>query len=507
MKELRDDLACRDVSLRRLCVAMGDNDPMRRDGGKLALVVLGLAGLGVGAVADMVLFAILRGGLDEAASLVAILAFPGPIVYWLWKLIRGKDRDTPSETDPGSTPDRTADNGARRKPPAAHAQPPKPVTTTQRALAAFTGCAVAVVAFGVYLIVPYIFHFHHHQVADPSRLLWVSSTGSAINGRPAVADGRVFVGNENGAIYGISLASPHRKWVYPTGDAVESSPVVVGGVVYIGSGNGYVYALNAATGKKVWKRETGGVGRATPVLAGGLVYIGTVTTIDGTPGGIMYGLRASDGTPQWHRELDGQVQAGAAVADGMVYVGTTAGIFYALSAATGDVEWKYAMAGQGGDWSTPVVVGGLVYVASGNCRVYALAASDGRVVMNKLLNQWFKASPALAGGVLYVGDMGRRSDLYGLATADLASSFDITLPKPLESSPAVADGVVYVGCQDGNLYAYSLATDRELWDFWAAPNLKQVNQVNSSPVVSGSVVYVGSGNGTLFALSTAVSGV
>ena len=94
----------------------------------------------------------------------------------------------------------------------------------------------------MYLIVPRV--GHHHQVA--ARLLWVSSTGSAITGRPAVADGRVFAGNENGAIYGISLASPHRKWVYPTGDAVESSPVVVGAVVYIGSGNGYVYALSTA---------------------------------------------------------------------------------------------------------------------------------------------------------------------------------------------------------------------------------------------------------------------
>src|ERR1700678_2992994 len=107
---------------------------------------------------------------------------------------------------------------------------------------------------------------------------------------------------------------------------------------------------------------------------------------------------------------------------------------------------------------------------------------------------------------LRAGGQRRRSHLYGLATADLASSFDIRLPKPLESSPAVADGVVYVGCQDGNLYAYSLATDQQLWNFWAAANVKQVNQVNSSPVVSGGVVYVGSGNGTLFALSTAVSG-
>src|SRR5271154_6123300 len=218
------------------------------------------------------------GGLYKAAGLVAILAFLGSLVLRVCKLIWVKE-------PPAKEAVSTAGNEPHRKPPAAHARPPKPVTTGQRALAAVIGCAVGILAFGVYLIVPEV--SHHHQVADP-RLIWSSSTGSAITDRPAVADGRVFAGNENGGIYGIGLASPHTRWVYATGAAVESSPVVAGGLVYIGSGDGYVYALSAATGRKAWRWKTGAVGRATPVVAGGLVYIGTVMTADGTYGGVMY---------------------------------------------------------------------------------------------------------------------------------------------------------------------------------------------------------------------------
>jgi len=98
--------------------------------------------------------------------------------------------------------------------------------------------------------------------------------------------------------------------------------------------------------------------------------------------------------------------------------------------------------------------------------------------------------------------MGQPANLYGLATADLASSFDVTLPQPLESSPAVTDGVVYVVCQDGNLYACSIAADQKLWTFRVGADPNQPDEVSSSPVVSGGVVYVGSYTGALFALST-----
>jgi outer membrane protein assembly factor BamB len=40
------------------------------------------------------------------------------------------------------------------------------------------------------------------------------------------------------------------SWRFSTGKRVHSSPAVVDGTVYVGSNDGHVYALDAATGRK-----------------------------------------------------------------------------------------------------------------------------------------------------------------------------------------------------------------------------------------------------------------
>jgi len=54
------------------------------------------------------------------------------------------------------------------------------------------------------------------------------------------------------------------------------------------------------------------------------------------------------------------------------------------------------------------------------------------------------------------------------------------------SSPAVAGGVVYVGSLDNWLYALDAETGQEKWRF------KTDGEVYSSPAVAGGMVYVGS---------------
>ena len=51
-----------------------------------------------------------------------------------------------------------------------------------------------------------------------------------------------------------------KLWNFTTGNSVESSPAVVDGVVYVGSEDGKIYALNAANGAQTlelhyWKRR------------------------------------------------------------------------------------------------------------------------------------------------------------------------------------------------------------------------------------------------------------
>jgi outer membrane protein assembly factor BamB len=62
------------------------------------------------------------------------------------------------------------------------------------------------------------------------------------------------------------------------------------------------------------------------------------------------------------------------------------------------------------------------------------------------------------------------------------------------SSPAVAGGVVYVGSYDGHVYALDAKTGERLWRYQTG------DEVVSSPAVAGGVVYVGSWDDYLYAL-------
>ena len=47
------------------------------------------------------------------------------------------------------------------------------------------------------------------------------------------------------------------KWSFATGSPVVSSPAVANGVVYVGSNNGIAYALKASSGTKLWSYYVG----------------------------------------------------------------------------------------------------------------------------------------------------------------------------------------------------------------------------------------------------------
>ena len=77
---------------------------------------------------------------------------------------------------------------------------------------------------------------------------------------------------------GISLsnvASTTLDWTATTGGPVDSSPAVANGAVYIGSDDGKVYACNATTGATLWTATMGGAVKSTPAVDNGIVYVGS----------------------------------------------------------------------------------------------------------------------------------------------------------------------------------------------------------------------------------------
>ena len=107
------------------------------------------------------------------------------------------------------------------------------------ALSAAGGILYAVDAFGML----YAFHsatgteIWHKQLLSSDDL---PGTGLTID------SGSIYVGTMSGALYKIDAASGQVLWTYHPGSGMESNVVVADGVVYLRDNNGTVHAINAA---------------------------------------------------------------------------------------------------------------------------------------------------------------------------------------------------------------------------------------------------------------------
>ncbi|MEA2448618.1 MAG: hypothetical protein QOG63_550 [Thermoleophilaceae bacterium] len=124
------------------------------------------------------------------------------------------------------------------------------------------------------------------RAKNGSRVWSVGTSGASFNrsgnfyGTPAVAYGRVYLGNTDSFVYSFVARTGALAWRRATGDYVYSAPAVgtvpgLGPTVFIGSYDGYFYALDAKDGSVDWRY--GGGGRAArisgaPTIVGSTVY-------------------------------------------------------------------------------------------------------------------------------------------------------------------------------------------------------------------------------------------
>jgi len=155
-----------------------------------------------------------------------------------------------------------------------------------------------------------------------------------------------------------------------------------------------------------------------------------------------------------------------------------------------DLVWKFKTDGE--FVSSPAIVGGVVYVGSQDGRLYALDARTGQEKWTFKTDGAVYSSPASAGGLVYVGSGDGR--LYALDARTGQEKWTFKTDGEFVSSPAVAGGMVYIGSWDGRLYALDAGTGQEKWRF------KTDGKRISPPAIAGGVVYFGSSDGYLYAV-------
>ena len=333
-------------------------------------------------------------------------------------------------------------------------------------------------------------HTGHSISARPNtnRLLWSYATSGAVKSSPAVVNGRVYVGSDDGNVYCLNASMGTEIWNCTIGSEPAeylSSPAVDGDMVYVGSYTGKVYGLRASDGLQVWNFTTGDRVYSSPAAVDGRVYIGAYD------GNGVYCLDGSTGVKLWNHATGGQVWSSPAVFEDRVYVGSIQdhGV-YCLNASDGTRIWNYTTGGE--VWSSPAVADGKVYVGSNDNRTYCLDSVNGTVIWSHAAGNLVLSSPAVADGRVYVGS--HDANVYCMNDSTGTLVWNYTTGGIVMSSPAFADGRVYVGCYDNKIYCLDASTGAHVWNYTTG------NYIISSPAIVNGRLYVGSADQGVYCL-------
>ena len=162
------------------------------------------------------------------------------------------------------------------------------------------------------------------------------------------------------------------------------------------------------------------------------------------------------------------VESSPLVVDGSAFIGTLSGRVLRLDARTGGVRWS---APAGGDVKASLALSGPnVVVGDYAGHVTAFRRSDGRVVWRRTSPGErlrgagrFYGGPAVAYGRVYIGNVNGRVIALDEDTGEVA--WVRVLDDFVYASPAVAGRLVYVGSYDETMYALDAVTGRVRWSF------------------------------------------
>ena len=250
-----------------------------------------------------------------------------------------------------------------------------------------------------------------------------TATGSGFS--PVVYKGKVYV-TADSSLYVFSADLSSVVTQAAIGAYFSHASAIVNGILYVASSDSMVHAYKAAgcatpPCSDIWHTTTTGMMYATPSVANGVVYAGGID-------GKLYALKASNGAYLWTAVTGGPIRSAAAVANGVVYVESEDGNLYAFNAG-----------GCGNNTCSPIWK-----ASTGPLTIPPPSAFDPD----------FLSSPMVANGVVYVGS--GDSKLYAFDTVTGNQLFVFQTGGPIRSSPVVVNGAVYIGSYDGKLYAFHL---------------------------------------------------
>lgn len=278
------------------------------------------------------------------------------------------------------------------------------------------------------------------------------------NGSPVVVDSIVFVGTQRGDLYAFSAATGKQVGSVGLGDAIQGSPVISGTVAYVALSNSRtsITSFDLFNGRAFWKKSYGDV-EVTPCLFRDRLYFGNTA-------GTFFCIEKATGDVKWKFEIpDNQtfkgIRSSAAAEGAAIVFGADDGTVYALDGDSGTVKWTF---GTGAPIpASPLIAAGRVFVGNRHGEFFAIDIATGRLAWKSRTAGPIYANAVPAGGVVIVGTLA--GEALGFSMSDGTLLWHTDLGGPLNSGGAVAGRTVYMGTMKKQVYGLDPENGEILW--------------------------------------------
>ncbi len=276
--------------------------------------------------------------------------------------------------------------------------------------------------------------------AADGKVLWKERLSNLNASSPAYDDGVLYsVSLDPGQALAVRARDGKVLWRKDLGARAESSPLVLRGRMYFGDESGALHALDTKDGSTIWETQLGGSVKAAPAFDEGTLFVGDY-------GGNMNAVRASDGNIEWQTSDQGtglggsgRIYSTAAVAFGRVYAGDVDNRVYSFEQDSGSIAWSFSAGNYVYSGIAAADTGSTkpaVYFGSHDRYAYAVDAKSGEEIWRA------SAGGQISGPATVVGDVLYLSTFSGNATLgfDLSSGRRVFAYDDGEYGPVVSDG-------------------------------------------------------------------
>ena len=222
--------------------------------------------------------------------------------------------------------------------------------------------------------------------------------------------------------------------------------------------------------------------RGSPLLANGLICVGAYDNN-------LYGISAADGQLKWKYATDGGLPGSPVSYQDIILIGSEDQRLHAISARSGRIQWTYYT--DGPVRSTPRVAEGHVFFGSDDGYLHAVNLQTGRRAWRAEAGAAVRCRPAVSNERIFFGT--EAGEFYAL---DYSGEFRWRnkAKRAITSSPLLNNGVLYFGSVDGQLYALEAGNGWSVWKF------RTGRAIISSPELGGHLLYIGSADKNLYAV-------